>query len=100
MVGLDYCVVYLSVLGRPSNLDNRRARVGRACSRCGMGLYFIPDRSKAVLLLCFTVVFCVSVSAICSQSDRLYSCPCSFLLTYLFIGVGRFRILGGGGAKV
>ena len=50
MVGLGYCVVYLLVLGRPSNLDNRRARVGRACSRCGMGLYFIPDRSNAELL--------------------------------------------------
>ena len=29
----------LSVLGRPTNLDNSRARAYCACSRCGWGLF-------------------------------------------------------------
>ena len=29
----------LSVLGRPTNLDNSRARAYCACSRCGLGMF-------------------------------------------------------------
>ena len=40
----------LSVLGRPSNFDNNRARAYCACGRCGLGLF---EQFFLVCLSCF-----------------------------------------------